>query len=62
MGIYFHPDQPPIVPDAFLSIGVERFYDEELRPSYVLWEEQVVPTFVLEVVSTTPGREHTLDD
>jgi hypothetical protein len=31
------PDLPPIVPDAFLSLGVERCYDEELRPSYVLW-------------------------
>ena len=59
MGIYFHPEQPPIVPDGFLSLGVERFYDEELRPSYVLWEEQVVPSFVLEVVSVTPGREYT---
>jgi Putative restriction endonuclease len=30
----------------------------------VLWEEQVVPSFVLEVVSVTPGREYTskLDD
>jgi Uma2 family endonuclease len=59
MGIYYHPEQPPIVPDGFLSLGVERFYDEELRPSYVLWEEQVVPSFVLEVVSITPGREYT---
>ncbi|WP_309739904.1 Uma2 family endonuclease [Chamaesiphon sp. OTE_20_metabat_361] len=59
MGIYYHPEQPPIVPDGFLSLGVERFYDEELRPSYVLWEEQVVPSFVLEVVSGTPGREYT---
>jgi Uma2 family endonuclease len=64
MGIYYHPEQPPIVPDGFLGLGVERFYDEELRPSYVLWEEQVVPSFVLEVVSVTPGREYTskLDD
>ena len=64
MGVYYHPEQPPIVPDGFLSLGVERFYDEELRPSYVLWEEQVVPSFVLEVVSVTPGREYTskLDD
>jgi Uma2 family endonuclease len=59
MAIYYHPEQPPIVPDGFLSIGVERFYDEELRPSYVMWEEQVVPSFVLEVVSGTPGREYT---
>ncbi len=58
-GIYYHPEQPPIVPDGFLSLGVDRFYDEELRPSYVLWEEQVVPSFVLEVVSVTPGREYT---
>ncbi len=64
MGVYYHPEQSPIVPDGFLSLGVERFYDEELRPSYVLWEEQVVPSFVLEVVSVTPGREYTskLDD
>jgi Uma2 family endonuclease len=59
MGIYYHPEQPPIVPDGFLSLGVERFYDEELRPSYVLWEELVAPVFVLEVVSVTPGREYT---
>jgi Uma2 family endonuclease len=59
MGIYYHPEQPPIVPDGFLSLGVERVYDEELRPSYVLWEEQVVPSFVLEVVSGTPGGEYT---
>jgi Uma2 family endonuclease len=59
MGVYYHPEQPAIVPDAFLSLGVERFYDEELRPSYVIWEEQVVPSFVLEVVSITPGRDYT---
>jgi Uma2 family endonuclease len=59
MGVYYHPEQPAIVPDAFLSLGVERFYDEELRPSYVIWEEQIVPSFVLEVVSITPGREYT---
>nr|MDZ8121184.1 hypothetical protein [Nostoc sp. CmiVER01] len=37
MGIYHDPDLPAIVPDGFLSLGVERFYDEGLRPSYVLW-------------------------
>jgi Uma2 family endonuclease len=59
MGIYAHPDKPPIVPDGFLSLGVERFYDEELRPSYVLWDEKVVPTLVLEVVSQTYRQEYT---
>ncbi|MEG4404002.1 Uma2 family endonuclease [Microcoleus sp. MON2_D5] len=58
MGIYHHPDEPPIVPDAFLSLGVERFYDEELRPSYVLWDENVMPLFVLEVVSPTYRKEY----
>ncbi|MEH2378246.1 MAG: Uma2 family endonuclease [Nostoc sp.] len=51
MGIYYHPDFPAIVPDGFLSLGVERFYDENLRPSYVLWEERRVPILALEVVS-----------
>ena len=59
MGVYHHPDEPAIVPDAFLSLGVERFYDEELRPSYVLWDENVMPLFVLEVVSPTYRKEYT---
>ncbi|MCW6050528.1 Uma2 family endonuclease [Microcoleus sp. A2-C5] len=58
MGVYHDPDEPPIVPDAFLSLGVERFYDEELRPSYVLWDENVMPLFVLEVVSPTYRKEY----
>ncbi|MDJ0733790.1 MAG: Uma2 family endonuclease [Nostocaceae cyanobacterium] len=58
MGIYYHPDKPPIVPDGFLSLGVERFYDEELRPSYVLWDENVIPILVLEVVSSTYRKEY----
>ncbi len=64
MGIYYHPDKPPIVPDGFLSLGVERFYDEELRPSYVLWDENVVPILALEVVSQNYRKEYTtkLDD
>jgi Uma2 family endonuclease len=59
MGIYSSPDLPPIVPDAFLSLGVERCYDEDLRPSYVLWDEEVVPSFVLEVVSPKYREEYT---
>jgi Uma2 family endonuclease len=59
MGIYTDPEQPPIVPDAFLSLGVERCYDEELRPSYVLWDEQVVPSVAIEIVSPTYRNEYT---
>lgn len=52
MGIYYDPDAPAIVPDGFLSLGVERIIHEDLRLSYVLWEENnIIPTFVLEVVS-----------
>ncbi|MEB3883156.1 Uma2 family endonuclease [Lyngbya sp. CCY1209] len=51
MGIYYDPDEPAIVPDGFLSVGVPRIVDSDLRLSYVLWEERKVPTLVLEVVS-----------
>lgn len=59
MGVYIHPDEPPLVPDGFLSLGVPRIVSENLRLSYVLWEEsQVVPQFVLEVVSKTYRGEY----
>lgn len=56
----------PVVPDGFLSLGVERRRtspDDESetkgRLSYALWEESgVVPTMVLEMVSKTPGDEY----
>ncbi len=60
MAIYSNPEQPPIVPDGFLSLNVERVFDEDLRRlSYLLWDEKVPPILVLEVVSTTPGGEYT---
>ena len=58
MGIYFDPDEPAIVPDGFLSIGVPRIIDRDLRLSYVLWEEQKLPILVLEVVSQTRRGEY----
>lgn len=58
MGVYYDPDQPAIVPDGFLSLGVERFIDEDLRLSYVLWEERKAPILVLEVVSQKYRREY----
>ncbi len=59
MGIYYDPYQPAIVPDGFLSVGVPRIIDSDLRLSYVLWEEQKVPTLVLEVVSHKRRKEYT---
>ncbi|NJR32195.1 MAG: Uma2 family endonuclease [Chamaesiphon sp. CSU_1_12] len=59
MGIYTDPERPAIVPDGFLCLNVERHYDEQLRLSYLLWEEEIPPILVLEVVSNKPGGEYT---
>lgn len=49
----------PVVPDAFLSLGVERRKEGRSRRSYAVWEENwVVPTLVLEMVSHKPGGEY----
>jgi len=59
MGIYYAPSKPAVVPDGFLSVGVDRFIHEDGRLSYVLWDEDdVIPIFALEVVSRTYGREY----
>ena len=59
MGIYQYPTQSAIVPDGFLSLGVERFIGENGRSSYVLWEEDgIAPIWVLEVVSQTYNGEY----
>ncbi len=49
----------PVIPDGFLSLGVERRKGSQSRGSYVTWEEQdIVPSLVLEVVSQTYGKEY----
>lgn len=49
----------PVVPDGFLSLGVERRKNNGSRSSYVVWEENgVVPILVLEIVSRTYGGEY----
>lgn len=49
----------PVVPDGFLSLGVERLRSSGPRRSYVVWEENnVVPIFALEVVSRKYGGEY----
>ena len=62
MGVYYATGvnpRVPIVPDAFLSLGVERIKSNKLRESYVVWEENdIAPIFALEVVSKTPGGEY----
>jgi Uma2 family endonuclease len=58
LGFYYDPDQPAIAPHGFLSLGVEEVDDEYFRPSYVLWDEKVIPLFALEIVSRTPSKKH----
>lgn len=62
MGIYHTTGVSPlvpVVPDGFLSLGVERHREGRQRKSYVVWEEKgVVPILVLEVASRTPGGEY----
>lgn len=59
MGLYYDPQASAIVPDAFLSLGVERRKSHRGRLSYVLWEEDyIVPLLALEVVSQTYGNEY----
>ncbi len=62
MGIYYllkGARQPVIVPDGFLSLGVQRQKNNSLRLSYVLWEENgTPPVWVLEIVSKTYNREY----
>jgi Uma2 family endonuclease len=60
LGVYYAEDEPAIVPDAFLSLGVQRFRQNgKLRLNYAIpHENQVVPQWVLEVVSKTPGGEY----
>jgi len=49
----------PVVPDAFLSMGVERIKGGKFRRSYATWEEGgVVPILVLEMVSHRPRSEY----
>jgi Uma2 family endonuclease len=49
----------PVVPDGFLSLGVERQKGGKSRRSYAVWEEnQIVPILTLEMVSHTPGHEY----
>ena len=63
MGVYHTAGvrpEIPVVPDAFLSIGVERRKNGESRPSYAVWEEGwTVPILTLEMVSHKYNDEYT---
>ena len=49
----------PVVPDAFLSLGVERRKGGKSRRSYATWEENdTVPILALEMVSHRPNGKY----
>jgi Uma2 family endonuclease len=61
VGLFYAVRQPPLVPDALLSLDVEvpgDFFAKEHR-SYFLWEFGKPPEAVVEIVSNTEGGETT---
>lgn len=58
MAVYYNPDEPAIVPDGFLAIGVKHDTGDRGRLSYVLWQERVMPILSLEVISEKYNREY----
>jgi len=59
MAVYYNPDEPAIVPDGFLALGVKHDTGERGRLSYVLWQENnIMPILALEVVSEKYNQEY----
>ncbi len=62
MGIYHNTGvspRVPVVPDGFLSLGVERRKRGKSRKSYVMWEENfTAPILTLEMVSHSYNDEY----
>ncbi len=59
VGLFFRLHGEPIVPDVFLSLGVQRAADFSQRRnrSYFVWEFGKVPEVCIEIVSNKEGDE-----
>ncbi len=60
MNIYYDLEHPLWYkrPDWFGVVGVSRFYEgEELRWSYVMWQEEIPPCLVVELLSSGTEEE-----
>lgn len=59
VGLFYKLHGDPIVPDAFLSLGVQRAEDfaERRNRSYFVWEFGKVPEVCIEIVSHREGDE-----
>lgn len=62
VGVFYKLHGEPIVPDTFLSLGVQRAEDftERRYRSYFVWEFGKVPDVCIEIVSNREGDELTL--
>jgi Uma2 family endonuclease len=62
VGLFYQLKGDPIVPDALLSLGVQRAEDLSQRRyrSYFVWEFGKVPEVCVEIVSNQEGDELTL--
>jgi Uma2 family endonuclease len=62
VGLFYKLKGDPIVPDALLSLGVQRAEDFSQRQnrSYFVWEFGKVPEVCIEIVSNQEGDELTL--
>jgi Uma2 family endonuclease len=60
LNLYYDPEHPRWYkrPDWYAVVGVSRFYKgRELRLSYVMWQEEVKPTVVMEFLSPSTRKE-----
>lgn len=59
VGVFYAIKQPPLVPDVFLSLGVEVPQDwrEKQNRTYLVWEFGKPPDVVIEIVSNREGNE-----
>lgn len=59
VGLFYALKQDPLVPDAFLSLGVQMPSDwsQKQNRSYFVWEFGKVPEVCVEVVSNKVGKE-----
>ena len=60
LNLYFDVNHPSWYkrPDWFASVGVPNLYeDKDLRLSYVVWQEQVIPLVIVELLSPSSENE-----
>ncbi len=59
VGVFYSTHRPPLVPDVFLSIGVEiaENWWEKKNRSYFTWEFGKPPDVAIEIVSNREGNE-----